>query len=58
MDDYLPTVDGELVYIHSESHNEFRSALMEKAYAKLHGTYENLKVGDDDESLEVRDDDS
>ncbi|XP_054482567.1 calpain-9-like [Anoplopoma fimbria] len=45
IDDYLPTLNNQLLSVSTKSGNEFWAPLLEKAYAKLCGSYADLSAG-------------
>ncbi|XP_018423573.1 PREDICTED: calpain-13-like [Nanorana parkeri] len=51
IDDMLPFLNGEFLYVQPSSANEFWPCLLEKAYAKLLGSYQNLHWGFPEEAF-------
>nr|CAH7717763.1 unnamed protein product [Callosobruchus chinensis] len=52
VDDKLPTYKGRLVHLHCSNGTEFWASLLEKAYAKFYGCYEQLTHGSTTRALQ------
>ncbi|XP_059209735.1 calpain-1 catalytic subunit-like [Centropristis striata] len=51
IDDKLPTINGQLIFVHSKDPTEFWPALLEKAYAKVCGSYADMNSGTPAEAM-------
>jgi hypothetical protein len=52
VDDYVPVKEsGSMIFGHCKNDNEYWVALVEKAFAKLNGSYENLSSGNFSEAM-------
>ncbi|XP_023116954.2 calpain-1 catalytic subunit-like isoform X2 [Amphiprion ocellaris] len=51
IDDKLPTINGRLIFVKSKDLNEFWPALLEKAYAKVCGSYTDMTAGTPAEAM-------
>ncbi|KAL0969377.1 hypothetical protein UPYG_G00226260 [Umbra pygmaea] len=51
IDDKLPTINGRLMFVNSKTRNEFWPALLEKAYAKVCGSYADMNAGTTSEAM-------
>ncbi|XP_048047709.1 calpain-1 catalytic subunit [Megalobrama amblycephala] len=51
IDDKLPTINRQLIFVKSKTFNEFWPALLEKAYAKVCGSYADMHTGRVSEAL-------
>ncbi|XP_015230396.1 PREDICTED: calpain-A-like [Cyprinodon variegatus] len=45
IDDKLPTINGRPIFVQSKKQNEFWPSLLEKAYAKVCGSYADMNAG-------------
>ncbi|XP_032355954.1 calpain-1 catalytic subunit [Etheostoma spectabile] len=51
IDDKLPTINGQLIFVRSKDPTQFWPALLEKAYAKVCGSYSDMNAGTPAEAL-------